>query len=475
MVASLPPCQIGEGDAVLNYTETMDFSDDRLKIVARLSQNSFCLAVFMCACALIGLAFNLAGSAGLLQGPSSDAATHPVTAICLCCLAVALHLGGRGARPTGSVRFLCAFACGTVLLHHTLTWLEVYPATPSQLFHGRVSVEATLAIVFLSLCTGLRGRMKTQGIVCLAAFLLIVMNCIIGATFGVTFVGGDLAALTLASVCFAALLAVSNNANHPFVRVLLLSSEVGVRARVMAMVGTLVPWATGMFLYRVWGMPKLEFPIVALMITVIIGTTIILAIFSGHQHQVGDELRQAAERRLVEQAVTDGLTGLRNRAGITQVLRRRMLDLKQSGRPVGIVMFDLDHFKRINDTHGHDEGDRVLVGVARCLEPLLRQGDVLGRWGGEEFMLIADLRQPEELTQLVERLRVAIHDLSRQLGNKSKTTPIRVSASFGVADMQATDASYNDAVKRADMALYQAKAAGRNCVAIAPLFASRVA
>tara|TARA_R100000935_G_scaffold41987_1_gene63662 strand:- start:411 stop:596 length:186 start_codon:yes stop_codon:yes gene_type:complete len=61
------------------------------------------------------------------------------------------------------------------------------------------------------------------------------------------------------------------------------------------------------------------------------------------------------------------------------------------------------------------------------------------------------------------------------LGNKSKTTPIRVSASFGVADMQATDASYNDAVKRADMALYQAKAAGRNCVAIAPFFASRVA
>jgi hypothetical protein len=106
MVASLPLCQIGEGDAVLNYTETMDFSDDRLKIVARLSQNSFCLSVFMCACALIGLAFNLAGSAGLLQGPSSDAATHPVTAICLCCLAVALHLGGRGARPTGSVRFL---------------------------------------------------------------------------------------------------------------------------------------------------------------------------------------------------------------------------------------------------------------------------------------------------------------------------------------------------------------------------------
>jgi hypothetical protein len=101
--------------------------------------------------------------------------------------------------------------------------------------------------------------MKTQGVMCLAAFLLIVMNSIIGESFGVTFVGGELAALTLASVCFAALLAVSNNANHPFVRVLLLSSEVGVRARVMALVGTLVPWAcfcTGFGACQGWSSPS---------------------------------------------------------------------------------------------------------------------------------------------------------------------------------------------------------------------------
>jgi diguanylate cyclase (GGDEF)-like protein len=147
------------------------------------------------------------------------------------------------------------------------------------------------------------------------------------------------------------------------------------------------------------------------MITVILRSTIILAIVSGYQHQICQELRRAAERRLVEQAVTDGLTGLRNRAGITQVLRHRMAELKQSGHSAGIVMFDLDHFKRINDTHGHDEGDRFLVSLARCLEPLLG----LGRWGGEGFLL-SDLRQLEELTQLVERLRVAIYDLSRETG-----------------------------------------------------------
>ena len=151
------------------------------------------------------------------------------------------------------------------------------------------------------------------------------------------------------------------------------------------------------------------------MITVILRSTIILAIVSGYQHQICHELRRAAERRLVEQVVTDGLTGMRNRAGITQVLRHRMAELKQSGHSAGIVMFDLDHLKRINDTHGHDEGDRFLVSLARCLEPLLGQFDVLGRWGGEGFLL-SDLRQLEELTQLVERLRVAIYDLSRETG-----------------------------------------------------------
>jgi len=148
---------------------------------------------------------------------------------------------------------LCALVGIISLLYQALLFLDVYPGNIALPFHGRMSFEAVTGIVFLALSTGLRARLHIPSIVFLTRFLLIILNSVAGLSLGVVRFGGDLASMTLLSFCLAAIFAVLVNANHPFVQVILLSSEVGARTCVMATVGILVPWAASLFLYCVWG------------------------------------------------------------------------------------------------------------------------------------------------------------------------------------------------------------------------------
>ena len=420
-------------------------------------------AILMAVCAGIGLVLT-----AVLQirwpamTSAPDAATHPATAIALTALAVAMArtpFADRRSWQTAGLT-ICAGLIAVV-------WTGVGAIGPDPLadlfpVQGRMSIDTGFAIMLLALSTGLRYRAPRIGIACLIGLLGIVLNTILAMTYGVRHFGGQMAPLTLAALCSGTVCAIALHAVHPVVRIIMLTSQVGVRTRVMAAVGMCIPWLAGMFLYRVWGVPRQGVQIEAVLIAIIIATTILLSIASGFQHQIADDLRRAAKQRLAEQAVTDGLTGLRNRVGLTQILRRRMSELRANGKAACVVIFDLDHFKTINDTHGHYEGDRVLRNIARAVPPLLRQGDVLGRWGGEEFLLIADARQEEELKQMVERLCVAICDLSRQTADHCQTGPFNISRSLGVSALLNTDTS----IERADLALSKAKDGGRNCVAL---------
>ena len=126
---------------------------------------------------------------------------------------------------------------------------------------------------------------------------------------------------------------------------------------------------------------------------------------------------------------------------------------------VGLVMFDVDHFKKINDTYGHPAGDKVLKELSiRCTE-VKRKDGTLARWGGEEFIVILNEVDKDAAKHLAERLRLAI--------NESPIEPVgTVSASFGVAQVKDFDTS-ESLLERAGLALYEAKKAGRNCVVLA--------
>ena len=162
-------------------------------------------------------------------------------------------------------------------------------------------------------------------------------------------------------------------------------------------------------------------------------------------------------------ALVDPLTRVWNRRGIMQLLERRWSEADRNGDVVVVVMADIDHFKKINDERGHATGDAVLQSVSRRLTAAMREEDVVGRIGGEEFLLILTGCHPSELKRAVERIRslVAKSTLSVPGGD------VNVTLSFGAAAVRPSDAvTIDQLIKFADEALYAAKGAGRNCVEV---------
>ncbi len=165
-------------------------------------------------------------------------------------------------------------------------------------------------------------------------------------------------------------------------------------------------------------------------------------------------------RELEVLAVTDRLTGLFNRRKLDQLLEDELVRRRRYGGGFSVVMIDIDHFKDVNDTHGHAVGDSVLVELARILRERTREADALARQGGEEFVVVCRNPAATGCGAMAESLREAIAEHSFALVGK-------VTASFGVASCREDD-TVATLLARADAALYRAKAAGRNRVEMAP-------
>lgn len=164
----------------------------------------------------------------------------------------------------------------------------------------------------------------------------------------------------------------------------------------------------------------------------------------------------ALNKKLAQLSVTDKLTGLFNRQKLDVTLEQECEWALRLGHPLSVIIMDLDYFKSVNDTYGHQVGDEMLVTVARLLTARLRQTDCAGRWGGEEFMLICPHTDLQGAKALAETLRQAI-------AVQPFPTAGRRTASFGVACCRAGD-QVNTIVSRADEALYKAKRLGRDRV-----------
>ncbi|WP_256128281.1 GGDEF domain-containing response regulator [Desulfolutivibrio sulfoxidireducens] len=162
------------------------------------------------------------------------------------------------------------------------------------------------------------------------------------------------------------------------------------------------------------------------------------------------------KRDLIDLATVDPLTRAFNRRKLADVLAEETTRARRYGTPLSVILLDIDHFKKVNDTHGHDAGDTVLTEMARLVMGLLRESDRLARWGGEEFFVVAPGVGLGGGVELAERLRAAVAD-------KDFPGVPGVTASFGVAEYLPGE-PVEALVKRADAALYRAKAGGRNRV-----------
>ncbi len=171
------------------------------------------------------------------------------------------------------------------------------------------------------------------------------------------------------------------------------------------------------------------------------------------------------QREYEQAAKTDLLTGVHNRRWMDEVFPRQVARSQRSGQALALLMADIDHFKRLNDTYGHLSGDVVLKAVARLLGETLRPTDLLVRYGGEEFAAMLPGATGETAAVAAERLRRAVEE-AEYTPSDVNGPAIRVTISVGVAILQSGEA-LPQLVERADSALYRAKAAGRNAVVLA--------
>lgn len=166
----------------------------------------------------------------------------------------------------------------------------------------------------------------------------------------------------------------------------------------------------------------------------------------------------ARTAQLEKMASTDELTGLFNRREILRRLNQEIARCERHNAPLSLMMLDLDHFKHVNDTYGHQTGDKILVACAEQLRAASRNIDEIGRLGGEEFLIILPDTDRAQAKHLAERCRQAIEDI--QITDE---IPHRCTVSIGVAEWS-PGMSKPQLIKQADDLLYQAKSAGRNCV-----------
>ncbi|MBI4408196.1 MAG: diguanylate cyclase [Gemmatimonadetes bacterium] len=174
-----------------------------------------------------------------------------------------------------------------------------------------------------------------------------------------------------------------------------------------------------------------------------------------------DELEQK-NRELAHLSISDGLTGLYNYRHIHDLVQEEFERARRTAEPVTVAMLDLDHFKAVNDTYGHQAGDRVLQQMAEILRRTAREIDKLGRYGGEEFIVLLPETEIEEATVFVERVR---RQVSRHRFDIDRKEPLRMTVSAGIAAYPHSRVHSADAlIHLADEALYAAKARGRNRV-----------
>ena len=184
-----------------------------------------------------------------------------------------------------------------------------------------------------------------------------------------------------------------------------------------------------------------------------------------HLRRQKDDLR-AALQQIQQMAMRDHLTGLVNRRQMSELMALELHRCQRSSSPPLLAQLDIDHFKAINDQHGHEAGDQVLVHIGTLLSETCRAQDIVARWGGEEFLLLLPATDAAAALALAERIRSVV--TAQPLSTHKQETPINATLSLGVTVVQ-TNEPLASAIARADGALYRSKEQGRNRVTTAEL------
>ena len=243
----------------------------------------------------------------------------------------------------------------------------------------------------------------------------------------------------------------------------------GPSARVPRLTGTLFALATLAMLVRashelLWPIQLAEVMKPAPVNLLCLGVLVVLPLLA----TVGFLLMctERGQEELERTARLDFLTGIFNRRAIDDLASRAISAARRHGTPLAIMILDLDHFKRINDAHGHEVGDRALLEAVLRMREAMRAEDLVGRLGGEEFVVVMPDMELASAYAAAERLRRNFSDRPMFISSGSERIEIMVTVSIGVAALEPGDQLFSHVLRRADQAMYAAKAGGRNLVVL---------
>jgi diguanylate cyclase (GGDEF)-like protein len=428
------------------------------------------LAGLLLACAVLVLGYGL-GLTLLYRPLIGGPATHPLTALGLAFLGVCGFLWSRGHLRREAEPFAwLALALGAVRLADIYLGLDMLgPFTPFQalLEKNRIlgtpiatgaNTAAMLTMFAMAAILNCRSKpMASQILVALALGFPFIS--LVGYAYGLSHFYGRMALSTVLialPVGFAILLA---SAQRGFMHAILSPWIAGRIARIQLFIGFLVPILLGFGVQTIALKHGDEmYGLLIVLINLFIGGMIT---YSAMVQESIDQKRRAAERRLNHVASRDPLTGLPNRRHLFDQASAQLARAAREKSPLSLLMLDIDHFKRLNDQHGHMLGDQVLIRLARLIEETVRGQDVPARFGGEEFVILLPNTQLEGAMALAEKLRARIetgcHDLL-------PGEVCAVTVSIGSAQFDASQKNLQALIKNADQALYRAKSLGRNRV-----------
>lgn len=180
---------------------------------------------------------------------------------------------------------------------------------------------------------------------------------------------------------------------------------------------------------------------------------------NGENKELLDEVQSLKKENIImeKKAMTDKLTQLHNRHFIDTYLEKEFLSSKRHKNKLSLILIDLDNFKNINDTYGHSKGDKVLINIASILKNFIRKSDIIGRWGGEEFIVVCKETDLNGAFHLANYLREKIEQADCDMCSN-------ITASFGVTSIEKFDKTFNCIISKADKALYSSKNSGKNKV-----------
>ena len=405
-----------------------------------------------------GLLTNVLNSTSYWQPAGDSAATTVVTALSISFLALAFFFKRSGLQ----IQLSYALSFAGLGLAISTRALELFPANVGWAFEGKMGWNTLAVIVLLSLSGLQRRRYYNVAVVGVLVAMIFIFNAIIGQSFGLRLLGGEMSFATTWALLFLTLATATLFTGFKPTRVFFLNSEIGQATRSMAFVSMVAPLACGLLLHKVLLDADQKLPIEAYLISIIIWAGLLNALRAGNRLEKADALRRAAEERLERIATHDPLTGCLNRAGLEQAQYRTPADMG-TDESWAIGVFDLDHFKRINDTYGHRIGDRVLQEVRPALSHVMRPDERITRWGGEEFVLCLRYSELHVLERRVEEMRLALASIPERLQTAGKLAPRRVTASVGVCLYEASQ-GFAETLAKADEALFAAKNTRRDRV-----------